>query len=284
MAAHDIETTLSDVDFSKLRSIVHAETGITIAENRRSMMFSRLQKRLRETGENTFDAYISRVSSDPVEMQELTNRITTNETYFYRTPRVWAHLREVTIPQFLNDPKKRQIKAWSAAASTGEEAHTLGVVCEDIRQKNPGFDYSVLGTDISSRVIEIAKNGHYVGRPVARFQKEDPVLFSKYMTGSDTEGFHVRPEIKSRLNFRLHNMLKPLKSGGPFDVVMLRNLLIYFTKEDQEKILANVHAQLRPGGTLIVGESETLKGLDCKFEVVAPLVYRPTLSHRRASN
>lgn len=278
------ETTLSDANFSKLRSIVHAETGITIAENRRGMMFSRLQRRLRETGEDTFEAYISRVSSDPAEMQELTNRITTNETYFYRTPRVWTHLREVTLPQFLDTKAKRQIKVWSAAASTGEEAHTIGVVFEDIRQKNPGFDYSVLGTDISSRVIEIAEKGRYIGRPVARFKKEDPALFSKYMIGNDDAGFNVRPEIKNRISFRLHNMLNPLKSGGPFDVVLLRNLLIYFTNEDQEKILANVHAQLRPEGTLIVGESETLKGLDCKFEAVAPLVYRPTLSGQQVSN
>ena len=284
MSAPDIDTSLSDTNFSKLRRIVHAETGITIAENRRGMMFSRLQQRLRESGENTFDAYISRVSSDPVEMQELTNRMTTNETYFYRTPRIWAHLREETLPEFLNAKTKRKIKVWSAAASTGEEAHTIGVVLEDLRQKNPGFDYSILGTDISSRVIKIAEKGHYVGRPVARFQKEDPVLFSKYMVGDDTAGFSVRPEIKSRITFRLHNMLKPLKSSGPFDVVLLRNILIYFTKEDQEKILENVQAQMRPEGTLIIGESETLKGLDCKFEAMAPLVYRPILPRQQVSN
>ena len=281
MASADIEKKLSDGDFSKLRNIVHKQTGITIGENRKSMLFSRLQRRLRETGETSFSAYIARVSSDPEEMQELTNRVTTNETYFYRTPRVWAHLREVIIPEFLAARAARPMKIWSAAASTGEEAHTVGVVLEDVRQTNPGFDYSVLGTDISSRVLEIARKGHYVGRPVARFQKEDPLLFSKFMKGDDTNGFEARPEIKRRISFKLHNLLKQLSSGGPFDVVFLRNVLIYFTNEDQEKILANVHAQLRPEGTLIIGESETLTNLKCGFDPVAPLVYRPALAPQR---
>ncbi len=278
------ETSLNDADFAQLRDIVHKNTGITIAENRRSMLFSRLQRRLRETGEATFNAYINRVTNDPDEMQELTNRVTTNETYFYRTPRVWSHLREVVIPRFLDTPGSRQMKVWSAASSTGEEAHTVGVVLEDVRKTTAGFDYSVLGTDISSRVIDIATTGHYVGRPVARFKKEDPELFGRHMVGDDAGGYQVKPEVKRRITFRLHNLLERLKTGGPFDVVFLRNVLIYFTNEDQEKILAHVHAQMRPDGTLIIGESETLASLNCKFEPVAPLIYSPTLTVQKANS
>lgn len=270
------EQSLSDSDFAKLRAIVHQSTGITIAENRRSMLYSRLQRRLRETGEPTFKDYIARVTSDTEEMQELTNRVTTNETYCYRTPRVWTHLREVILPDFLARPGARQMKFWSAAASTGEEAHTIAAIMEDVRLKNPGFNYSVLGTDISSRVIDVATEGHYVGRRVTRFKKEDPELFASQMVGDDTSGYRLNPEAKRRITFRLHNLLEQLKTGGPFDVVFLRNVLIYFTNEDQEKILANVHAQIRPEGTLIIGESETLANLACKFEPVAPLIYRAT--------
>jgi chemotaxis protein methyltransferase CheR len=178
----------------------------------------------------------------------------------------------------LNAKTARQMKVWSAAASTGEEAHTIGVMLEEVREANRGFDYSVLGTDISSRVLDVAKAGQYIGRPVARFRKEDPALFAKHMIGNETDGFCVKPQIKKRISFKLHNLLKKLPSGGPFDVVFLRNVLIYFTHEDQEKILANVHAQLRPEGTLIIGESETLKSLKCNFEMIAPLVYRPIVS------
>ena len=284
MTSSDIEKSLNDADFEALRAIVHKETGISIADNRRSMLFSRLQKRLRETGEATFKNYIAKVTSDPDEMQELTNRVTTNETYFYRTPRVWSHLREVAIPAFLEARAARPMKVWSAAASTGEEGHTFGVVLEDVRLANPGFDYAVLGTDISSRVVAIANEGHYVGRPVARFKREDPELFAKHMVGDDTEGYRVKPEIKRRIQFKLHNLIKPLSSGGPFDVVFLRNVLIYFNDQDQETILANIHKQLRPEGTLVIGESETLKSLNCDFEAVAPLIYRPAVKGKRVAS
>lgn len=277
------EGSLNDNDFAKLRDIVHETTGITIAENRRSMMFSRLQCRLRETGEMTFSAYISRVSSDSVEMQELINRITTNETYFYRTPRIWSHFRNTTIPEFLANKKSDKMRVWSAAASTGEEAYTLGVILEDVRRSNPTFEYSVLGTDISSRVIAIAQEGRYVGRPVARFRNEDPTLFSKYMVGNDDVGYCVTQNIKPRITFKLHNLLKRIKSVGPFDVVFLRNILIYFSLKDQNQILDNIYENMRPEGTLIIGESETLKGLDCDFEAVAPLIYRPTVRGPKAT-
>lgn len=283
MSSNGLETSLSDADFSQLQAIVHKQTGITIGDNRKSMMFSRLRSRLRETGTGTFSNYIAMVTSDPTEMQELTNRVTTNETYFYRTPRVWSHLRETTIPEFLGGRGSRPMKVWSAAASTGEEAHTIGVVLEDIRGKNPGFEYSVLGTDISSRVLETAETGLYFGRRVARFQREEKQLFDSHMVGNDTDGFAVKTQVKQRISFRLHNLLDPLKAGGPFDVVFLRNVLIYFTDEDQEKILANIRAQMKPEGTLIIGESETLKNLNCSFEPIAPLIYRPTLKVQKAT-
>lgn len=284
LLAGEPETSLNDVDFAKLRAIVHETTGITIAENRRSMMFSRLQRRLRDTGELTFSGYINKVCSDPAEMQELTDRITTNETYFYRTPRIWSYLKDVTLPEFLGAGRPDKMKVWSAAASTGEEAYTIGAMLEDVRGSNPAFDYSVLGTDISARVIAVAQKGHYVGRPVARFKQEDPALFSKHMVGNDSDGFHATQNIKRRVTFRRHNLLNHLKSAGPFDVVFLRNVLIYFSQDDQNRILANVHANMRPDGTLMIGESETLKGLSCDFEAIAPLIYRPTYNTKNATS
>lgn len=270
------EMILSDSDFSELRTIIHENTGISIADNRRSMLVSRLQRRLRETGESTFGSYISRVSAEPLEMQELINRVTTNETYFYRTPRVWAHFREIAIPEILKLNGRRNMKVWSAAASTGEEAYSIGVVLEEVRCKNFGFDYSVLGTDISSRVIEVAQRGCYIGRPISKFRKDDPDLFGKYLIGDDISGYQAIPEVRKRITFTLHNLISELKSGGPFDIVFLRNVLIYFSNRDQEKILSNVHKHIRPNGYLYIGESETLTSLNSRFYSEAPLVYRPT--------
>ena len=122
MSKPDTDVTMSDGDFSKLRAIVHQNTGITIGETRKTMLVSRLRRRLREVGEPSFAAYISRLSSDPEEMQELTNRVTTNETYFYRTPRVWNYFQEVYLPEYLANGPDRRMRVWSAAASTGSQS------------------------------------------------------------------------------------------------------------------------------------------------------------------
>ena len=283
MPTIETEKSLSDADFAKLRVIVHKHTGITIAENRKSMLFSRLQRRLRVTGQASFANYIKFVSQDPKEMQELTNRVTTNETYFYRTPRIWSHFRESTVPDYLQATGARPMKVWSAAASTGAEAYTIGVLLEEVRAANRGFDYSILGTDISSQVIDVAEEGRYVGRPIARFKREEPTLFAKHMIGDDEEGYSVSADIRRRISFRLHNLLSPVLKGGPFDAVFLRNVLIYFTDEDQEKILSHVFESMRPGGTLIIGESETLANLNTGFDPIAPLIYRAARKQKAAS-
>lgn len=266
---------MSDGDFSKLRDIVHQNTGITIGEGRKSMLTSRLRKRLREVDAQSFSEYISRLANDPSERQELTNRVTTNETYFYRTPRVWDYFQTQILPNFHNRNPKRTMRIWSGAASTGEEAHTIGVLSEDFRLSHTGFDYSVLGTDVSSRVLEVASQGVYKGRAIARFKEGQPELFNKHMVGNDSDGFSASDQIRSRLKFKLHNLFDRLAGTGQFDVVFLRNVLIYFTDEDQEKILSHVRNQMHPDGVLFIGESETLTKLNTAFEQIAPIIYKP---------
>jgi chemotaxis protein methyltransferase CheR len=268
-------TTMNDGDFARLRAIVYAQTGIRIGETRRSMLVSRLRPRLRDLGLTDYKSYIARVSDDPVEREELTNRVTTNETYFYRTPRVWAYFRDVFVPAFAAGSLSRPMRVWSAAASTGEEAHTLGVFLEDVRLRTPRFDYTILGTDISTRVLEIAAEGVYKGRPVARFQKDQPELFARHMVGSDDEGWKVAPAIRARIRFRPHNLLQPLTNAAQFDIIFLRNVLIYFSPEDQERILRHARALLHADGVLIIGESESLKHLATDFEQIEPIIYRP---------
>lgn len=274
--------TMSDSDFSKLRAIVYSQTGITIGDTRRSLLVTRLRPRLRDLGLPDYRAYINRLSSDPAERQELTNRVTTNETYFYRTPRVWSYFNEVFVPDFAARVKNRPLRVWSAASSTGEEAYTAGVFLEDMRKELAGFDYSILGTDISSRVIDVASCGIYKGRPVARFQKEQPELFSRHMVGSDEKGWKVGPDIRARIRFRQHSLLNSLKNTAQFDAIFLRNVLIYFTASDQETIVRHARTVLHPEGVLFIGESESLKHITSDVEQVAPIIYRPASRSRGA--
>lgn len=265
---------MGDRQFAELREIIHANTGITIADGRKSLLLTRLRSRLREINEPDFKSYIARVGRDKAELQNLIDRVTTNKTYFYRTPRVWDHFTQVTVPDFLKGGG-RKMRVWSGAASTGDEAHTIGVVLEEVRRTTAGFDYAVVGTDVSARVLKTAETGVYPAKAVAAFQKDAPDLFRAHMVGDDAGGFKVRPEVKSRIKFKRHNLLEKLKGTGPFDAVFLRNVLIYFTNEDQETILRHVLDLMTPTGTLFIGESETINRLDTGFEPVEPLIYRP---------
>ncbi len=272
----DADVELNSGIFNKLRAVIFQNTGITIADNRKGLLESRLRGRLREIDEVSFNGYLTRVGRDADEMQELINRVTTNETYCYRTPRVWDFFRNEFLAEFCAKKHPRAMKAWSAAASSGEEAHTIGLICEDLRQDAPGFDYTVLGTDISSRVIKKAETGLYRGKSIARLKKEQPGLVETHMKGDDDAGYEVKPEIKRRLTFKLHNLIKRLPGNQSFDIVFLRNVLIYFSNSEQEQILWNVSRQMHPDAVLIIGESESLTRLECPFEQVAPLIYRPT--------
>lgn len=270
----DGDIKLNSGNFDKLRDVIHKNTGITVADNRKSLIETRLRSRLREIEETSFSEYLGRLSTDSDEMQELINRVTTNETYCYRTPLIWDFFTEEFIPAFCNKKSGSPMRAWSAAASTGEEAHTIGIFSEGIRQKTPEFDYQILGTDISSRVIEKAKKGLYVGRAIARLEREQPDLFARHMSGDAETGFSVKPAIKRRISFKLHNLIKPLPQEASFDIVFLRNVLIYFSAAEQERILDNVARKLNPDGVLIIGESESLTRLNTVFRQDAPLIYR----------
>lgn len=275
MPERDIE--LNKGSFDKLRAVIHKNTGITIADNRQGLLESRLRGRLREIDEVSYSSYLDRLGADAAEMQELINRVTTNETYCYRTPRIWDFFRDEFLTDFCKRGVPRAMRAWSAAASSGEEAHTIGLICEQKRQLNAGFDYAVLGTDISSRVIQKAQTGLYSGKSIARLKKEQPALVESYMIGDEASGMQVRPEIKQRLKFKLHNLVRPLPGPQMFDIVFLRNVLIYFSTEEQERILWNVSRKMQPDAVLIIGESESLTRLDTPFEQTAPLIYRPVL-------
>ena len=281
MTGTDRNPDLSDAQFMRLREIIHSNTGITIGDGRKSLLLSRLRSRLREVDEPNFKSYIARLDSDGEELQELINRVTTNKTYFYRTPRVWDHFRNVAVPEFLGSKSQRPMRVWSAAASTGEEAHTIGILLENTRTSETGFDYSILGTDVSSRVLKVAEQGIYAPRTLSAFRKDQPDLFRHAMIGDDANGFRVTPEIKKRIKFKLHNLQKRLRGTSAFDVVFLRNVLIYFTVEDQENILRNVAALMQPNGTLYIGESETIGRMETPFETVEPMVYRPTSGVKR---
>eukprot|EP00903_Cladosiphon_okamuranus_P002593 g2591.t1 len=214
------------------------------------------------------------LKTDSRETEHYVNAVTTNKTLFYRTPRIWSYLTDEFVPAWIKAGHNRPLEVWSGASSTGEEIYTAGMVLEEFRKSRPGFEYRIVGTDVSDRVVEIADKGVYSGRIIDMFKTSSPELFAKYMVGNDSDGYRVNNDIRSRIKFQRHNIFKPFQTRSKYDVSLLRNVLIYFTHEDQERAIANVERSLRPDGLLIIGESETLSPLETNYVCVAPLIYR----------
>ncbi len=261
-------TDLDNACFDKYVKVVHNVTGITLLPNRKTMLCGRLKKRIIQLSMNSYEEYLSYIIKNDSEKDTLINLVTTNETYFYRTPRVWDFFTQRYLPE-----NKNSINIWSAASSTGEEAYTLAVMCENFKNDNKSFDYKILGTDISSDVIDVCNNGKYNGRSIKRFQDSKPVLFDQYMKGNNESGYSVAPNIRKNITFKVHNIFSDLSGNNTFDIIFLRNVLIYFKKEDQITLLNHIKNYLHPDGFLVIGESESIVRLGTDFILHEPLIY-----------
>ncbi len=264
----------SDECFRDSLKLIHALTGITIAPNRKSMVHGRLRKRAVALKLDSYETYLDLVKSDNNEKVVFIDIVTTNETYFFRTPRIWAYLQEVFLPDWISKNPDRKFSAWSAAASSGDEGHSLGILLQAMKDKNPKFSYEILGTDISQEMVRTCQTGVYKGRSIGSFKTTRPEWFHKYMKSQGSDEFQVTPEIKSRLKFQQHNLFKPLVSTQKFDLVLLRNVLIYFTDVDQEKVLKLIEPRLSDTGILIIGESESLTNIQTGYSNIQPLIYK----------
>lgn len=257
----------------KLLELVHKHSGITMNSGKKALLQGRLRPRIRDLGLSGYEAYVTYLSTHKEEEQEFINIITTNETTFFRTNRVWEHFMKEFLPTWFGQNPQKTLMIWSGASSSGEEIYTIGICCEDFRQRNRSFNYQILGTDICTEVLQTAQTGVYSGRSIENFQKSYPVLFERFMKPVDGK-FQVCPEVMSRTKFSRHNLFHRPPQKLTYDVVFLRNVMIYFDPEDQQKVVENISHSLLPKGTLIIGESESLGSLKTSFSLKVPLVYQ----------
>lgn len=269
-----MEVILSKKCFLDFLELIHELTGITIANNRTSMVEGRLRKRVMGLKLASYEDYFELVKKDKLEQVKFVDLVTTNETYFYRTPCIWDYIENTFLPSWFEANPKGIFTGWSAASSSGEEAHTLGIICQAFKEKHRSFRYQIAGTDISEEMVELCRQGNYTGRSIGAFQKARPELFEKYMKKFDGDSFQVIPEIKKCLKFQQHNLFKPFCSEEKFSLVLVRNVLIYFTGVDQEKVISLIAPEMATNGVMIIGESESLAHINTNFRTVAPFVYK----------
>lgn len=269
-AALGVGHKLTPADFDWLRQFLFERTGIELKPGKEPMVMGRLDRRLRHHGMHTYAQYLHLLSSgDPVETQVAIDLLTTNETYFFREPAHFEFLAGVmsgrTVPG-------RPIRVWSAASSSGEEAYTIAMVLAESLPKSQTWE--VLGTDISSRVVETARRGIYPIEASGKIPKK--FLQEHCLRGRDEyEGFlAVHRNLRSRVSFREANLTDLPDDLGLFDVVFLRNVMIYFGPDTKARLVRQVVEMLRPGGYLLVSHAETLSGMETGLQLVRPSIYR----------
>ncbi|QJE01918.1 protein-glutamate O-methyltransferase CheR [Massilia forsythiae] len=274
----DAVLELDGGDLASLIGLVRQHTGIAMNEHKRVLLQGRLRPRMRALGLSSYRDYIARVRGGGTEVQAFVDLVTTNDTAFFRTPAVWGYLEREFLPQWLARCGDVVLQAWSAAAASGEEAYSLAMLCREFQERHPQFRFQIHATDISGAVLRTAAAGHYAGRSVTRLAETHPALLAKYLRPEGT-GQRVLPELRERIRFGEHNLLAAPCRVARFDLVLLRNVLIYFDEEHQRRALHGVRAAMAPHARLLLGEQESITRIDTPFEFERMHVYRIRKEH-----
>jgi chemotaxis protein methyltransferase CheR len=277
----NIETDhLSERDFKRIIDLIGAEVGIKLSSSKRMMVEGRLRRRVRILGLSSLEEYGAFLFQENGLMSErihLIDAVTTNKTDFFREPEHFDLLERKLVPALLQERRSERnpvLKIWSAASSTGAEAYTLAMVLADLASRRGDFRFAILGTDISTAVLETAERAVYPADQIAPIPQEKQ---QRYLMFSKRAGLRpdvrIVPELRRLVRFaRLNLMDSSYLIDRNVDVIFLRNVLIYFEKSDQEKVIRRLHTHLRPGGYLILGHSESMIGNGIAMQQIAPAV------------
>lgn len=268
--------------FERVRALIYRHAGISLNASKQSMVYSRLARRLRQTGAPDFRSYIDRLEAEPVgsgEWQEFVNALTTNLTSFWREEHHFPILADLIARRVR---ERRQVKLWCCASSTGEEPYTIAITAmQACGSRTPPV--SILATDIDTSVLAKAQAGVFTEDSVERIDSK--VLREYFLRGSgDNKGLVcVRPELRALIAFRRLNLLDVHWSiDDRFDAIFCRNVLIYFDKPTQDRVLRRLAERLAPDGLLFAGHSENLARARDLFEPQGRTVYRPASDGDRA--
>lgn len=261
---------ISDAEFSRFQQFIYDAAGITMAASKQALVAGRLGKRLTHHGLDSFGDYFRLLNSGEHadEVQMAVDLLTTNETYFFREAKHFDFLRAQALAA---RARGQPFRVWSAASSSGEEAYSVAMVLADCLQAAP---WEVLGTDISTRVLQQATRALYTMERARHVPPDYLRRFCRKGTGSYAGWLLIEHALRERVKFAQVNLNLPLPDLGLFDLVLLRNVMIYFNDETKRGVVARVCATIKPGGHFCVGHSETLSHITDALESLAPSIYR----------
>jgi chemotaxis protein methyltransferase CheR len=259
-------------EFVWIKDYLYKKSGIVLNDSKQALVSGRLDKRLRHYGLASYTDYFCRLDKPGFELETAMaiDLLTTNETYFFREPKHFDFLKNHFFP---NHPSGLPLRIWSAASSSGEEAYTLAMLAAEFSKSN---QWEIVGTDISTIVLDKARQGLY---PMLAMEKIPASLLKKYcLKGMDEyEGFIlIDSSLRSRVKFIYANLIDTLPDLGKFDVIFLRNVMIYFDMPTKERLVQRIQDYLRPGGYFIISHSESLNGIKSNLKMVSPSIYRKT--------
>ena len=257
------EFVLTAQDFKQIASLLHAEAGIYLPETKQALVYSRLAKRLRALGLESFRDYCELVSGNNGidERQKMISALTTNVTRFFREPHHFEHLRKSVLPPLLESARRGgRVRIWSAGCSNGQEPYSIGLTILDMMPDANSYDIKILATDIDTNMIAEGRQGIYGRSAISAVPSALRDRWFVAVRGASGEGWGASDELRQLVAFRELNLITRWPMQGRFQAIFCRNVVIYFEEDTQNQIWARYAAQLAPGGYLYIGHSERLTG------------------------
>ncbi|MDH5657067.1 MAG: protein-glutamate O-methyltransferase CheR [Spirochaetia bacterium] len=264
---------ITDIEFEKFRKLIYELAGVSMNDSKKSLIRGRLLRRIRYYGFKSYKEYYKLIQEPTAEAKEelhiLVDLLTTHETYFFREPEHFKYLAEYLT---LHKKDLREFNVWIAASSSGEEAYTAAMVIHDILGDD--IPWSIEASDVSRGIIEIAASGLY---PLERADKIPEQYLKKYCRKGvkSMEGlFKISNVLMNRITFKQINLIEEIPLRTNFDLVFLRNVMIYFNQETKKTVVSHIAERMKPGAILIVGHSESLNGLNTGLKWIKQSVYQ----------
>lgn len=263
-------------EYLRFRQFLEKNSGITLGVGKEYLVNSRLRRMMEREGLGSFSELLSTVERNRILQEKVVDAMTTNETLWFRDDHPYRIFREKLLPELA--AQRKPLKIWSAACSTGQEPYSLSIEIEEYKKRHPGqlaMGERILATDISTTALDAAKDGTYQQLAIRRGMTDN--YLKSYFDETDDGRWRIRQNIRNRVEFRIQNLQQSFTLLGKFDIIFIRNVLIYFSADLKQDILQRMHASLNPGGYLMLGASEAMNNLGDYFEMVQchpGIVYR----------
>lgn len=271
---------LSEKDYQNFREFIYEKSGINLHEGKKELLKARLMKYLRHSGFGSIGEYYNYLvkhDNTGKECVNLLDTVSTNLTFFFREPKHFQFLSQAAFPDLekrLHGQPKKKITLWSAGCSSGEEPYSLAMTCLERAWPFEGLDVHILATDISTKMLAKASEGIYPEDRLENVSYEVKRRYFQKGVGRWTGYYRAKTDLRQLIRFDRLNLVDPFPEKEGFDIIFCRNVMIYFDKPTQERIVRKFHQALKEKGYLFIGHSESLTGVNHSFKYIQPSVYR----------